>query len=58
MIMTQTVEELDLDKLAKYLADHIDGFDMSQGLKATKFEGGQSNPTFKIETAVTSIVLG
>lgn len=55
--MTQTVEELDLIKLAGYLAVHIDGFDTSKDLKATKFEGGQSNPTFKLETATQKYVL-
>ncbi|MFT6907796.1 MAG: aminoglycoside phosphotransferase (APT) family kinase protein [Oleiphilaceae bacterium] len=55
--MTQTVEELDVVKLASYLAEHVEGFDASQGLKATKFEGGQSNPTFKLETATQQYVL-
>lgn len=55
--MTQTVEELDLIKLGTYLAKHIDGFDLSEPLKATKFEGGQSNPTFKLETASKHYVL-
>lgn len=55
--MTQAVEELDVVTLAAYLEKHIDGFDNSQGLKATKFSGGQSNPTFKLETASQVYVL-
>ncbi len=36
--------------LARYLADHgLDGF--SNGITVRQFQGGQSNPTFRIETA-------
>ena len=55
--MTQAVDQLDLDKLAAYLTAHIDGFNAKSGIKATKFEGGQSNPTFKLETADQAYVL-
>lgn len=55
--MTQTIEELDVDKLTAYLAENIEGFDASKGVEATKFEGGQSNPTFKLETATQQYVL-
>lgn len=44
----KAVEELDEDLLARYLSQHISGF--SGPVKATKFAGGQSNPTFKLET--------
>ena len=36
--MTQTVEELDLVKLASYLAEHVEGF---AKVKAHAFRGGQ-----------------
>lgn len=49
------VDTLDEVVLAKYLEANIDGF--SGPLKASKFAGGQSNPTFKIEAASGSYVL-
>ena len=55
--MTQSVEQLDLAKLAAYLTEHVEGFDASEGVKATKFEGGQSNPTFRLETRNQAYVL-
>ncbi len=55
--MTQSVDQLDLNTLAAYLTQHVEGFDARAGLKATKFDGGQSNPTFKLETANKAFVL-
>jgi len=53
--MSTQVETLDEAKLAAYLSQHIDGF---QGpLTATKFSGGQSNPTFRIDAASGTYVL-
>lgn len=49
------VDTLDESKLAAYLEANISGF--SGPLKATKFSGGQSNPTFKIEAASGNYVL-
>ncbi|WP_339769591.1 phosphotransferase [uncultured Paraglaciecola sp.] len=49
------VEQLDEERLATYLAEHIAGF--SGPVTATKFAGGQSNPTFKLETANATYVL-
>ncbi|GAC25674.1 phosphotransferase family protein [Paraglaciecola mesophila] len=49
------VEQLDEATLATYLAQHIAGF--SGPVKATKFAGGQSNPTFKLQTANATYVL-
>ncbi len=49
------VDKLDELKLTEYLTQNIDGF--SGPLKATKFAGGQSNPTFKLETPKTTYVL-
>lgn len=43
----KAVDQLDEEKLASYLEQHVDGF--KGPLTATKFAGGQSNPTFKIE---------
>lgn len=46
---------LDQEKLSAYLESHMDGF---QGpLTATKFNEGQSNPTFKIDAASGTYVL-
>ena len=40
---------LDLEKLSDYLTQHMAGF--KAPLSAEKFEGGQSNPTFKLTAA-------
>ena len=53
--MTEHVDALDEVKLADYLSKNIDGFEGP--LKAVKFEGGQSNPTFRIEAASGPYVL-
>jgi aminoglycoside phosphotransferase (APT) family kinase protein len=46
---------IDEEKLAAYLENHVDGF---QGpLAASKFPNGQSNPTFRIESASGVYVL-
>lgn len=50
-----TVNTLDEKLLAKYLSSKMDGF--KGPLKISKFAGGQSNPTFKIEAASGSYVL-
>ncbi len=42
--MTHDIHQFDCDKLARYLEDRIPGF--RGPLVATKFAGGQSNPTF------------
>ena len=49
------VDTLDTQKLAAYLEQHIDGF--KGPIEADKFEGGQSNPTFKITTPSGAYVL-
>jgi aminoglycoside phosphotransferase (APT) family kinase protein len=46
---------LDEVKLAEYLSQHIEGF--KGPLTASKFPGGQSNPTFQIEAASGKYVL-
>ncbi|AVO39471.1 phosphotransferase family protein [Pukyongiella litopenaei] len=52
--MTDT-QTLDLDAVGAYLKDHLDGFDGP--LEATKFETGQSNPTFLLKTPARDYVL-
>ncbi|MCG8439843.1 MAG: phosphotransferase family protein, partial [Pseudomonadales bacterium] len=49
------VDTLDTEKLARYLEQHIDGF--KGPIQADKFEGGQSNPTFKITSPSGAYVL-
>ncbi len=53
--MSKDVNALDEGLLAEYLQQHIAGF--KGPLSASKFEGGQSNPTFKIEAASGTYVL-
>jgi len=53
--MTNQVDGLDERLLADYLSAHIEEFEGP--LTATKFSGGQSNPTFKIEAASGNYVL-
>lgn len=53
--MTTKIDELDVDKLATYLTAAVPGF--KGPITATKFDGGQSNPTFKIEAASGEYVL-
>ena len=53
--VSNAVDEIDVVKLAAYLSDNIEGF--SGPIKATKFEGGQSNPTFRITCPSGSFVL-
>lgn len=49
------VSSLNEDKLVAYLEVNVDGF--SGPITVTKFAGGQSNPTFKIDAASGSYVL-
>lgn len=53
--MTTSVHQLDTAPLRAYLQDKLPGFDGE--VAATKFKGGQSNPTYLIETAVAKYVL-
>jgi aminoglycoside phosphotransferase (APT) family kinase protein len=50
-----TVEQLDEVLLAGYLSENVPGF--CGPLVASKFAGGQSNPTFKLETPTKIYVL-
>lgn len=47
--------DLPADALAAYLEAHVDGF--RGPLTATKFKGGQSNPTYRIDAASGTCVL-
>jgi len=53
--MTQDPHHLDLAKLEQYLKDHVPGFEGP--LTAEKFSGGQSNPTFLLQTPKARYVL-
>ena len=46
---------LDAGKLAPYLADHVPGF--SGALTIRQFQGGQSNPTYLLQTPAAKAVL-
>ena len=50
-----STQQLDTANLARYLEQHIPGFNGT--LAAEKFDGGQSNPTFKLTAGDTSYVL-
>jgi len=55
---TQPVEErhrLDEAKLATWLADHVEGY--RGPLTVLQFKGGQSNPTYRLDTPARSYVL-
>ncbi|MCQ3827825.1 phosphotransferase [Microbulbifer elongatus] len=49
------VGQLDIENLREYLREILPGFDGV--VRATKFPGGQSNPTFKVETDAGLYVL-
>ncbi|PUB10151.1 phosphotransferase family protein [Yoonia sediminilitoris] len=53
--MTQDTQTLDLQAVTAYLAKHLPDFEGP--LEATKFQVGQSNPTFLLETPTHKYVL-
>jgi aminoglycoside phosphotransferase (APT) family kinase protein len=55
MTSESTSPALDVDKLARYLQQHVPGF--HGPVQATKFAGGQSNPTFLLDTPSGRYVL-
>jgi len=60
MLMSNNISQLDDKKLAAYLQSHATDFnniDFSGGIKLAKFDDGQSNPTYKLETATAQYVL-
>lgn len=48
-------DKLDEAKLTDWMAANVEGF--AGPIKMTKFKGGQSNPTYRIDTPTTSYVL-
>lgn len=55
LTMTQASQQLDIAKLTRYLEDHVPGFEGP--VVAEKFSGGQSNPTFLLQTPKARYVL-
>ena len=58
MVGTVAVEErdaLDLDRLTEWFAENVEGF--AGPITYSKFKGGQSNPTYRIDTPGQSYVL-
>ena len=53
--MTDGIHSIDENRLAEYLQSTLDGFKGS--VSASKFSGGQSNPTFKLSTSLGDFVL-
>ncbi|MEM6760696.1 MAG: phosphotransferase family protein [Pseudomonadota bacterium] len=53
--MVSAGQSLDTRAVGAYLKDKLPGFEAP--FTATKFEGGQSNPTFLLETAASNYVL-
>lgn len=53
--MGEAAGALDCERLASYLEAHVSGF--SGPVRAEKFAGGQSNPTFRIEAESGTYVL-
>ena len=53
--MSKQTQQLDTSKLSAYLTENIPGF--TQPLEVDKFDGGQSNPTFKLSTPNKDYVL-
>ena len=51
----RSAHRFDEEALARYLSSHVDGF--SGPLKVEQFEGGQSNPTFRLEAGGVRYVL-
>ena len=48
-------DDLPLGRLERWMRDHVDGF--RGPLAAERFEGGQSNPTYKLAAATGTYVL-
>ncbi len=56
MAQTDDVHSLDVGPLAEWMAAHVPGFD-GGAVEASKFAGGQSNPTYRITTPGGEFVL-
>ena len=55
LIETRESHRFDIDRLDAWLADRLDGF--GHGLRVRQYEGGQSNPTFLVESAARQVVV-
>ena len=53
--MSEDTQTLDLEAVGAYLSEHLDGFEGP--LEARKFQTGQSNPTFLLQTPQRNYVL-
>ena len=53
--MSEDTQKLDLEAVGAYLSQHLDGFEGP--LEARKFQTGQSNPTFLLQTPQRNYVL-
>ncbi|MGB3243502.1 MAG: phosphotransferase family protein [Sulfitobacter sp.] len=53
--MSTDTQTLDIDAVSRYLKDRLPGFDAP--VEVSKFQGGQSNPTFMLKTPAASYVL-
>lgn len=53
--MSVDTQTLDIDAVDRYLSEHLDGY--AGPLEVTKFQGGQSNPTFLLKTPARNYVL-
>lgn len=54
-MMSTDPQILDTDAVSRYLKDRLPGFDGP--VEVTKFQGGQSNPTFMLQTSAQAYVL-
>ena len=55
LVEVREAHAFDATRLDAWLADRLDGF--GRGLRVRQFEGGQSNPTFLVESVARRIVL-
>jgi len=53
--MVRETYELDAEKLARWMSQHVDGF--AGPIVVEQFKGGQSNPTYKLNTPRRAYVL-
>lgn len=53
--MSVDTQTLDIEAVDRYLTEHLDGY--AGPLDVTKFQGGQSNPTFLLKTPARNYVL-
>ena len=55
LVETRGSHRFDIDRLDAWLADRLDGF--GGGLRVRQYEGGQSNPTYLVESAARRVVV-